>query len=486
MRLEKVLKGIADFSQDIEITNIVTDSRKVTIGSLFIAYEGVAVDGHDYINGAIKKGATAVVGEREIKGLTVPYFQVKNGRLAWAKTISNWYGNPEKKLKIVGITGTDGKTTTTNLIYHILKAAGKKVSMTSTINAVVGEESFDVGLHTSSPDPDKLWELLDKMVKSGSEYAVLEATSHGLEQNRFGDIEFEVGVLTNLAHDHLEFHKTIERYAEAKAKLFEKSKVSILNKHAEHLDVFRNAAVKDVTYDAEKEVSDVRYELEAEELIQKFSVELDDKWLEIKTSLLGTYNIENILAAIKVAKTLGIENEKIVKGIESLPALKGRFEIVPNKRGLTTIVDFAHTEQGMRNVLTLVKEKLVKKGNRIITVFGCNGERDRSKRAPMGETACELSDLVIVTTEDPRTEDVDQIFEDIQVGCEKAGAKLDESYFRIDDRKEAIGFAVNKLAKKGDFVMCLGKGHEKSMNIGGVETPWDERAVVEEILNRKL
>lgn len=484
MKLNKLLEGVAGEGSELEVLNVVVDSRKVVLGSLFIAYQGVSSDGYDFIDQAIENGAVAVVGERDLE-LSVPYFKVVSGRLAWARIVSNWYGNPEKRLRIVGVTGTDGKTTTVNLIYHILKTAGKKVSMTSTIRAMVGDTEVDTGLHTSSLDPDKLWPMLEEMVKSGSRYAVLEATSHGLAQDRFGEIEFEVGVLTNLAHDHLEFHGTIEEYASAKAKLFSRSKISILNAKANNLEIFKEAAAGSVVlYDREEEVRNIKYKNLDGEMRQSFEIKIKDKFVRTSCGLLGDYNLESILAATKVAIELGIGVASIKKGIQSFPMLKGRFEIVPTRKGITIVIDFAHTQQGMQNVLSLVRDRLRKEGQKIVVVFGCNGERDRSKRAPMGKTACSLADLVVVTTEDPRNENVNQIFEDIKVGCEESGGVLGETFFRMDDRRGAIAFAINELAKPGDFVLCLGKGHEESMNMGGVEKPWDERRVVEEVLNR--
>ncbi len=487
MKLGELLRGITDENvADIEAGKVVSDSRKIEKGDVFVAYKGVAIDGHEFVQQAIDKGVVAIVGEKALKNLSVPYFRVKNGRLAWAEMIANWYGNPQRKLKIIGITGTDGKTTTTNLIYQILKYAGKKVSMTSTINAVIGDQYYDTGLHTSSPDPDKLWELLDKMVKNGDEYAVLEATSHGLAQERFGDIQFEIGVLTNLAHDHLEFHKTIDEYAKSKAKLFENSETSVLNKQSPYFEFFKDKAKNRVmSYDREVESKKPSYFSESSVFKQRFEIKYKDEWIEIVTPLLGDYNVDNILAASKVASTEGISKEDFKKGVEQMEGLRGRLEVVENKRGFSTIVDFAHTEQGLRSVLTLVKKYLAKDGQKIIVVFGCNGERDRSKRAPMGKAACELADAVVITTEDPRKENIDQIFSDIESGCLEASGERDKTYFRVDDRRQAINFAVNNLARARDFVLFLGKGHEQSMNINGTETPWDEVSEVKNILQTK-
>ncbi len=482
MNLKNLLAAIGGEIRDRnEVTGVSVDSRKIKPGMVFVAYEGVEVDGHNYIDQAIENGAVAVVGEKELK-LNVVYVQVSDGRMAWAQLIAKMCGNPEKRLKIIGVTGTDGKTTTTNLIYSILKTAGKKVGMVSTIVAKIGEKEVDTGLHTTSPDPDVLWEFLKQMVDEGCEYAVLEVTSHGLEQERFGKIVFEVGVLTNLAHDHLELHKSVEEYARAKAKLFARSKVSVLSRGTKFLEVFKKKAKgKLVIYDRTKEVVEEEYLIENGQIRQKFAIMIAGKNMEITTTLLGEYNQENILAAIKVGEGLGLNASVITRGIESLEGLPGRMQFIANDRGINAVVDFAHTENAMRQVLSVVRKKLMKKKEKLIVVFGCNGQRDRSKRAPMGKTACEFADLVVVTTEDPRKESVEQIFEDIRVGCEEGGGVINRNYFRVDDRKAAIKKAV-EMAKKSDWVMCLGKGHEQSMNMGGVEKAWNEVEVVKVVI----
>lgn len=483
--MRRILTGVVPGKHDIpeiEVKLITPDSRKVKPGSVFVAYQGVAVDGHDFIDQVIKAGAVAIVGERDLH-LSVPYFKVVNGRLAWAKMVANSYDNPEKKLKIIGVTGTDGKTTTTNLVYMMIKQAGKKVAMVSTIRAVIAGQEFDTGLHTSSPDPDILWPWLFEMVKAGQTHVVLETTSHGLAQYRFGDIKFDVGVLTNLAHDHLEFHKTLEAYRDAKSLLFENSKVSVINECSAQSEYFKSkATAKVVPYDVRKEIRGVSY-IEGKDVIQQeFEMKINKDWKKIRTRMLGEYNLENILAASKAADEVGVSEEDIISALEKFEVLPGRFQVIPNDRGLRAVVDFAHTEQGLKSVVGMVVKNLRKEGERTIVVFGCNGGRDQTKRAPMGKAACELADLTVVTTEDPRKEPVEQIYKQIEDGCLAAGGVLGKTFYRVDDRKEAISFAINKLAKRGDWLLFLGKGHEKSMNIGGIETPWDEVSVVSEVI----
>ena len=447
MKLNRVLAGVVSSKPDLKVETdwVTADSRKVKPGSVFVAYKGVEVDGHDFVGQAVDNGAAAVVGEKDLS-LSVPYFKVKNGRLAWARMTANLINNPEKKLTFVGVTGTDGKTTTTNLIYQMLLAAGIKVAMVSTIKAVIGEKEYDTGLHTSSPDPDVLWKWLSEIVAAGQTHVVVETTSHGLAQYRFGDIQFDVGVLTNVASDHLEFHETRKKYLAAKARLFERSRVSVLNRRSWGLEFLKKKARgRVVSYQGRDYVE------------------------------------ENFLAARKAAEALGVSQEAIAQGAKNLGQLPGRFEWVDNSRGLNLIVDFAHTEQGFVAVLGRVG-RMRRRGGKIIVVFGCNGERDRTKRAPMGRAACRLADLVVVTVEDPRKEPIGQIYGQIEEGCLAAGGVLGQTFFREDDREKAIDFAINKLARKGDWVLFLGKGHEKSMNIAGVETAWDEVSIVKEKL----
>lgn len=475
MKLRAVLAGVVGGNQipNVEVAGVTPDSRKVKRGSVFVAYGGVTLDGHDFIEVAIKNGAVAVVGGKDLS-LPVPYFRVGNGRLAWAKLVANLHGNPEKRLKFIGVTGTDGKTTTTSLIHQMLTKAGMKTAMVSTIKAVVGDKEYDTGLHTSSPDPDILWAWLSKIVAAGQTHVVLETTSHGLAQYRFGDIKFDVGVLTNLAHDHLEFHKTLEAYRDAKALLFAKSLISVINRCSKEADFFiAKAAAKVVAYDVRKEIRKNRYIESKSGISQEFEMKMEGGWKMLKTKLLGDYNLENILAASRAARAAGVSDEEIIQTVEEFEPLPGRFQLVENKRGLRIIVDFAHTEQGLKSVLGMVWKHLRKEGERIIVVFGCNGERDQSKRAPMGKAACELADLVVVTTEDPRKEPVEQIYKQIGAGCLAGGGIFGKTFFRKDNRKRAIGFAF-KLARKGDWLLFLGKGHEKSMDVGGVEIPWDE------------
>ncbi len=460
---------------------IASDSRKVKKGYIFVAYKGVYVDGHDFIEQAKNNGAILIVGEIESR-TTIPYIKVNNARLCLAKLWARWYGNPEEELKLIGVTGTDGKTTTSTLIYEILKMAGYKVGLISTVSARIGSVEIDTGFHTTTPDPDLFFSLLKKMAEIGCEYAVIETTSHSLAQYRDAEVHYEIGVFTNIANEHLDLHGSIEAYIEAKGRLFQRSEVSILNKKSDQLDFFTSVSKgKVITYDHTNEIRRGIYKVERERMLQGFEMIYENKWLNITTELPGKYNQENILAAAKVAEVLKIDSKKLVEGIASVKKVRGRFELVKNLLGLHIVVDFAHTDQAIHNVLSVVKNDF-KGDGKLITIFGCIGERGRSKRKMMGKEACLLSDLVIVTADDPRKDSMDDIFLDIEIGCRSVGGVVNETYFRIDDREEAIRFAITKLASPGDWVMVLGKGHEQSINIGGRELPWDDVKIIKRVL----
>ncbi len=329
------------------------------------------------------------------------------------------YGFPARNLKVIGITGTDGKTTTSHMIYEILKAVGEKVSLISTINSP--------GLHVTSPDPFIIQKLIKEAVEVGNEYMVLEVTSHALDQFRFWGIKFEVGVITNITHEHLDYHKTFENYRSTKLKLLKNSKIP------------------------------VKY-----------------KKLKLKLKIPGEYNVENASAAIAVTTALGIDKELAIKTLENFENLTGRMEEVKNSRGIKIIIDFAHTPNGLEQALTTLR-RLIK--GKLIAVFGSAGQRDEGKRPLMGEIAGRLADYVVITAEDPRGE-LKSINQQII-----AGVKNRKNLFVINDRQKAINFAINKLAKKGDLVGIFGKGHEKSMNLDGKqEISWSDQEAVKKAL----
>lgn len=370
------------------------------------------------------------------------------------------YGFPAGGLKVIGVTGTDGKTTTVNMVYQILKAAGKKVSMVSTINAVVGEQSFDTGFHVTSPGSFTIQKFISIAKESGSEYLILEVTSHALDQYRFWGVNFDVGIITNVTHEHLDYHKTFENYFETKLKLIQKSRVVVVNKAVKDSRNFKDFGRKALTFGIS-------------------NGDFNQREVKLTLKVPGSYNTENALCAMGVAFVLGIDKTIAREALENFAGVAGRMEEVKNNRGFRVFIDFAHTPNGLEQALKALRSK----SGRLISIIGAEGERDEGKRAMMGEIAQKLSNIVIVTALDPRGK-LEKINEQIREGAEKAGAKEGINFFEIEDRKEAIGFALEKLARKGDVLGIFGKGHETSMNLDGKkDIPWSDREVIKNILH---
>ncbi len=360
-----------------------------------------------------------------------------------------WYFFPSKKLTVIGVTGTDGKTTTTSLIYHILKTAGKDVSMISTVGAVINGKKYDVGFHVTTPSP---WHI-QKFLKKATGYLVLEVTSHSLDQYRVWGIDFRVGVLTNVTNEHLDYHKTYENYVKTKIKLLERSKVAVVNKDDKSYDFIQ---LKVKTYGMDK------------------NADINPQNFPFKTKLFGEFNKYNMLAAVAVCQTLGISDNFIRKGIETFRLPVGRAEIV-HENNFTVMIDFAHTPNAFAKLLTEVKKQT--KG-RLIHVFGAAGLRDETKRPEMGKISSQYADVIVLTEEDPRSESVEKIMDKIQSGISNKVV-----INKIIDRQEAITAAI-KMAKKGDFVLLTGKSHEQSMNYGKGEEPWSEHEAVNKALRQ--
>lgn len=372
---------------------------------------------------------------------------------------SFFFGFPTKKLKVIGVTGTDGKTTTVNLIAHILNKAGLKTGLVSTVFAKIEGNEIKSGLHVTSPDPWELQKLLKNMVDSGTKYVILEATSIGLDQFRLGGIDFEVGVLTNVTREHLDYHETMDNYLKAKAILIKKARVAVLNQddwsYQQLVTKHKISKKKVITYGIKNE-----------------AVFTPEKF-RFKTPLPGEYNQYNCLAAIAATSYLGIADEVIREAVSSFEGVIGRLDEIKEGQDFKIFVDFAHTPNALEQVLLTLKEQKKEK-SKLIAVFGSAGFRDQEKRPFMGEVACRLADLVILTTDDPRTEKVDKIIDQIAIGCKRAGGIEGKTYHRIPDRQEAINFAIRELARPGDIVALCGKGHERSLTIGKIEYPWSE------------
>lgn len=385
-------------------------------------------------------------------------------------------GFPARKIKVIGVTGTDGKTTTTHLIYEILKEAGEKTSMVSTIEAIINSEHIDTGFHVTSPSTFNLQRMIRKAVSSGCKYLVLEVTSHGLDQYRVFGASIDIALINNISHEHIDYHKTFENYRNAKAKILKGAEISVLNADDKNFDYLKKkASGKVYSFGIDNDAD--------------FS--LDE--LNLKPKIPGKFNLYNCLAAASVAKLLGIDTKIISTAISRFEGIPGRMEEVKTNKPFKIYIDFAHKPNALEQVLKTARLKTPQK---LIVVFGCAGLRDKIKRPMMGEIASRLADYVVLTAEDPRTEDVRDIIGQIATGCLRAGSlelnkkdkktaklKSDNSYFwRIPDRQEAINFSIGKLARKGDLVLICGKGHEKSMAWGRVEYPWDENKAVQKAI----
>ncbi|MBI2066262.1 UDP-N-acetylmuramate--L-alanine ligase [Candidatus Woesebacteria bacterium] len=407
---------------------ITDDSRKVKEGYLFVAVKGETSDGHDFIHQAIQNGAKIVVGERDIKvPRDIQYVKVPDSREALGALISNFYGNPSKKLKVIGVTGTKGKTTTAHLIYHILDKAGEKAGLISSVMAKIGEREIDTGFHVTTPDVISLHQFLKEMVDSGCKYAVLEVSSHGITQKRIAGINFDIAVLTNIAPEHLDYHKTFSEYKKTKLAFVNSAREKVVSPEKTTINIFP-----------------------------------------------GEFNNINAQTAVNVAKLLGIGEDKALEALHSFKLPQGRMEEIKTGKGFRVFIDFAHTPDSLEAALTYLRS--ITKG-KLISVFGCAGERDPGKRQKMGEISSKLADLSVFTAEDPRNENVYDILNSMK---EKA-----KNYELVPERGEAIAYALSH-AQPGDIIGIFGKGHEKSMSYRGVEHPWsDKEAVINALGARK-
>ncbi len=474
----------------IEVAGIQIDSRQVKQEDLYVALQGTQVDGHDFISEAVAAGAAVVMGTRtweDFIHLEVPYLQVSDTREALAKTAAAWYGYPARQLIIIGVTGTDGKTTTANLIFHILKAAGIKAGLISTVNAIIGDKVLDTGFHVTTPEAMDVQYYLSEMVKAGISHVILEATSHGLAQKRVAAAEFDIGVVTNITHEHLDYHGDYQGYLEAKAELFrlvsgtaDKSlpvnKLGVLNKddrsYSTLSTLLEDLGLPEISYGltdpADFKAGHIRpgpdgidFEITRRQEIQPFF-----------TNLLGEYNVSNCLAAAAVCKEgLNLNWEEIQAGIRDLGGIPGRMERLDLGQDFLVIVDFAHTPNALKRALTSARKMVP---GRVIAVFGSAGLRDKEKRRLMAEVSAELADQTILTAEDPRTESLAGILAEMAGGAAVKGGIEGRDYWRVEDRGEAIRKAL-ELAQAGDVVMICGKGHEQSMCFEEIEYPWDDR-----------
>ena len=505
--LNQLCAGLGEFSWkggeglNPLITGIVLDSREVKPGNLFVAMTGGQRDGHDFIGDATQKGAAAVVGSEAMGRMAVPYLSVQDTRLALARLASAFYNHPGRKLTAVGVTGTDGKTTTTNLIFKILQAAGLNAGMISTVNAVFGDETLDTGYHVTTPEAPFVQQLLAKMVGKGISHVVLETTSHGLDQKRVAECQFDLAVITNITHEHLDYHGNYTNYLQSKAQLirqvagtaskkFRTPKMAVINQDDisfpflnEILNEPGLSCVQRIAYSCNSASDFYATDLVSTPRGLAFSIHHKEKTWPVSSPLLGAYNAANILAAFS-ACVVGLEIDPLlaVQGIASLTAVPGRMELIDLGQDFTAIVDFAHTPNALRAALESARQ--LTKG-RVIAVFGSAGLRDRAKRRMMAEVSIKLADLTILTAEDPRTEKLSDILAEMEDAAQKSGGRFGESYFSISDRGDAIQKAVD-LAQPGDLVIACGKGHEQSMCFGTTEYTWDDRTSMRAALSKKL
>lgn len=466
---------------EINIEDICYDSRQALPGTLFVAIKGYQTDGHRYIDKAAAAGAVAVVVEYDVavpEGLTV--IKVADSRKALALLANHFYRHPSKQLTMVGVTGTNGKTTTTYLMAAIWRQAGIKPGVIGTIRNLIGEKELPVT--NTTPESLDLQKLLARMVEEGVKGVAMEVSSHALALNRVAGVDYDLAVFTNMTQDHLDFHGTMEEYLAAKAKLFAMGiKYAVINADdpaAEHLVKVSRGKVYTYAIDRDADVKAKDIAVTAKGVSFTASGPWGEHKLELK--LTGRFNVYNSLAAYTAAMALGIPAGEVKAALESVPGVAGRFELVDQGQDFAVVVDYAHTPDGLENILTTARQIT---GGRLITVFGCGGDRDRTKRPIMGEIAARYSDLAVVTSDNPRTEDPARIIQDVVEGINKAA--FPEDYLVIQDRREAINRAI-ELAREGDVVVIAGKGHEDYQIIGTTKYPFDDRSVAREALERRL
>lgn len=480
---------------NVPVTGITLDSREVTPGFIFVAIEGENSDGHRYIPMAIERGAAAIVGTQTLDSLSVPYVQVENSRFTLAHLSAAFYNFPARQMTVIGVTGTDGKTTTANMIYNILLAAGEQVGIISTVNAVIGDEVLDTGLHVTTPEAPDVQRYLSRMLSSGLTHVVLEATSHGLAQHRVTACDFDLAVVTNITHEHLDYHKTYDAYREAKGSLFTSladtyhkavpsPRMAVLNADDLSYDYLKGITrVQKTTYSAQPGADiwaeDIRHEPDG----LFFTAICKDKRIPIESHLVGVHNVSNILGALAATVLgLGVAPEDASRGIASLQSIPGRMEQIYMGQDFIAIVDFAHTPNALKRALETARQ--LTRG-KVLAVFGSAGLRDREKRKLMAETSIELADKTFLTAEDPRTESLDVILDEMAQAASSRGGLEGKTFWRIRDRGEAIRQAVRQ-AEPGDVVIACGKGHEQSMCFGTVEHPWDDRIAMRAVLAEYL
>lgn len=471
MKLNELLENNAVTSiGDTEITSVTDNTGRVTEGSLFFCVKGGSFDGHTAAADMLERGAAAVVCDHDL-GLGEKQIITDDTRVLYGKVCAAWFGHPERKIKMIGVTGTNGKTTITNVIKHILMSTGHKTGLIGTIRNEIGDEVFETS--NTTPMAFEFMQLLDKMVKAGCEYVVMEVSSFGLVQNRIGSSWFGIALFTNLTQDHLDYHKNMENYYQAKKKLFDICDSAICNIDDDYgKRLFGEISCDKLTFSTRESASFYADGIKIKPTGSSFWFCNEGKSHFVKAKIPGLFNVSNLTAAMAACLKAGVPLDKIIAAVENYSGVKGRCEVIPTGRDFTVICDYAHTPDAIENVLRSVKEYT---SGRLICLFGCGGDRDSTKRPLMAQAAAKYADKLIVTSDNPRTEDPEVIIKDILTGLTDAKVPYDV----VTDRREAIYHAL-KIAEKGDIIVLAGKGHEDYQIIGEKKNHFDEREVVAE------
>ncbi len=477
MKLQQLLQGVITKSDlpDLEVAALTSDSRKVEPGFVFVAVPGVKVDGHDFIEQAQQAGAVAIVAQRPVE-TALPLILVDDTRIAYARMAGNFYGNPASKLKLVGVTGTNGKTSTTFIMKHVLECQGHKVGLVGTIVNMVGNEAQEAD--NTTPDAMALQELFARMVSEGCDWCVMEVSSHALDQHRVEGLHFACAIFTNLTQDHLDYHETMDNYRLAKQKLFDLSDVGVFNFDDPASEIMMQQAKtkKNLTFSTVSDFADV-----TAKNIRLFADHVEYQAVSkgcinrVSVAMPGGFNVRNTLGVITACLGLGIEQADAVAALKTCKGVKGRIEVVPTNTPYTVILDYAHTPDALVNIGRAIRDFV--KG-RILTVYGCGGDRDRTKRPLMTKAVISFSDYFVLTSDNPRTEDPQKILKDAATGIDK-NCKVPHAI--IEDRTQAIAHALEQ-ARQDDIVLIAGKGHETYQILSTGKIHYDEREIVKELL----
>jgi UDP-N-acetylmuramoyl-L-alanyl-D-glutamate--2,6-diaminopimelate ligase len=484
MLLRDVIKGLelldTKGSLDIKIDNIQYDSRKVEDNGLFICVKGFTVDGHDFIDTAIEKGAKAFLVEKDIEREGITFIKVKNTREDMARVADNFYNHPSQRFDVIGVTGTNGKTSITTFLNEILTSENNKVGLIGTIKIFDGDNAIESS--STTPESIDLQSYFNQMIDNGCKYCSMEVSSHALALNRVAQTKYKVGVFTNLTPDHLDFHKDLEDYRNAKEKLFymttNANVINIDDKGGQEIyKNIKNLDTKCYSYGIDNKADFMAKDIKIEARGVSYRLITPTYEEDIFVPVPGKFTVYNTLAVIATCYALEIPKEIVINGLKNTGGVAGRFETISNDKGISVIVDYAHTPDALENVIKTAREFAK---NKIITVFGCGGDRDTTKRPLMGDIAQKYSDICIVTSDNPRTEDPKLIIDDILEGLDKTK----ENYEVVVDRKEAIKEAI-EMAEKDDVILIAGKGHENYQIIGKVKHHFDDKEIANEFLNIK-